>query len=204
MWGSLQLHLTIPSPFPNRIRHPFAFVLRDEIVPAWHVPARAVPCRAVPCRKILNLYCAVPCRARIRVCRAGPCRTKVGTVPAQQQQQHPPLHTLPLGLLFFVSKNFCVLNTFSDEIDMYLSDIFTKEEYSAGLIQFWTDKKGKYKKLSRAALEILSLPPTTVTCESSFSLLKIFVSDKRENLSATTINHSFILRSFEKIAIQTD
>jgi hypothetical protein len=147
-----------------------------------------VPCRAVP-----GLECAVPGRAGRR---SAQCRH------SNSNSTHHCTHC-PLASSFF-SKNFCVLNTFSDEIDMYLSDIFTKEEYSAGLIQFWTDKKGKYKKLSRAALEILSLPPTTVTCESSFSLLKIFVSDKRENLSATTINHSFILRSFEKIAIQTD
>ena len=85
------------------------------------------------------------------------------------------------------------------ELDTYLTTDFGNEDTS-DIIKFWINNKKRFPLLAPCALRILSIPPSTVECERSFSGLKNFVTDKRTNLSREQINLSFISKSMDSIS----
>ena len=74
--------------------------------------------------------------------------------------------------------------SFDDEYERYCrSPIVSTNE----LIKWWVDNKQEYPRLSRMAIDLLSIPATAAECERLFSGGGLLVTDRRARLSESSI-----------------
>jgi len=63
-------------------------------------------------------------------------------------------------------------------------------------IQWWLARKDEYPRLTRMALEILSIPPCATECERTFSLAKLTIGSQRHSLSDNTLSELQCVRNW--------
>lgn len=84
-----------------------------------------------------------------------------------------------------------------DEYDRWLSSPDSKSDpFVTNLFQYWWGKQKEYPRLSRMALDLLSIPPMSAECERLFSVAGQMVSPQRSRLEASTIGVTQTLRSW--------
>lgn len=84
-----------------------------------------------------------------------------------------------------------------DEYDRWLSSPDSKSDpFVTNLFQYWWGKRKEYPRLSRMALDLLSIPPMSAECERLFSVAGQMVSPQRSRLEASTIGVTQTLRSW--------
>ena len=79
-------------------------------------------------------------------------------------------------------------------LDKYLSLNFSNIDGT--LLNFWYKNRHEFPKLSAVAKKILSIPASSAENERSFSKLNYILNDRRDSLSAETIDSLFIAKSF--------
>lgn len=84
-----------------------------------------------------------------------------------------------------------------DEYDHWLSHPDPKNDaLVTDPVRYWWAKRDLYPKLSRMALDLLSIPPMSAECERLFSVSGQMVSPLRTRLEASTIGITQTLRSW--------
>lgn len=63
-------------------------------------------------------------------------------------------------------------------------------------VQYWWERHDDYPRLSRMALDVLSIPPISAECERLFSVVGQMVSPFRTRLEASTIGITQTVRSW--------
>ncbi|KAK2926757.1 HAT, C-terminal dimerization domain [Fusarium oxysporum f. sp. vasinfectum] len=80
------------------------------------------------------------------------------------------------------------VNADHDEYDHWLSSPDAKSDpLVTDPIQYWWERRKDYPRLSRMALDLLSVPPMSAECERLFSVAGQMVSPLRTRLEASTI-----------------
>ena len=89
------------------------------------------------------------------------------------------------------------MNAAHDEYDHWLSHPDAKNDAMVtDPVQYWWGKRNEYPRLSRMALDLLSIPPMSAECERLFSVSGQMVSPLRTRLEASTIGITQTLRSW--------
>jgi len=89
------------------------------------------------------------------------------------------------------------VNADHDEYDHWLSSPDAKSDpLVTDPIQYWWERRKDYPRLSRMALDLLSVPPMLAECERLFSVAGQMVSPLRTRLEASTIGMTQTLRSW--------
>ncbi|OBS15938.1 hypothetical protein FPOA_27990 [Fusarium poae] len=89
------------------------------------------------------------------------------------------------------------VNADHDEYDHWLSSPDVKSDpLVTDPIQYWWERRKDYPRLSRMALDLLSVPPMSAECERLFSVAGQMVSPLRTRLEASTIGMTQTLRSW--------
>jgi hypothetical protein len=70
--------------------------------------------------------------------------------------------------------------------------------------QYWWERRKDYPRLSRMALDLLSIPPMSAECERLFSLAGQMVSPLRTRLEANTIGVTQTLRPWVRNGLIND
>lgn len=84
-----------------------------------------------------------------------------------------------------------------DEYDHWLSNPDAKNDpLITNPFQYWWERRNDYPRLSRMALDLLSIPPMSAECERLFSVAGQMVSPLRTRLEASTIGVTQTLRSW--------
>ena len=84
-------------------------------------------------------------------------------------------------------------NAISDSSDALVIDPY----------EYWHRKRFKYPKLSRMALDLLTVPPMSAECERLFSTAGLMVTKIRNRLEASTIGLCQTLRSWLRVGLIT-
>ncbi|OAQ57863.1 restless-like transposase [Pochonia chlamydosporia 170] len=88
-------------------------------------------------------------------------------------------------------------NVDHDEYDHWLSSPDVKNDpLVTDVVQYWWGRRKDYPRLSRMALDLLSVPPMSAECERLFSVAGQMVSPLRTRLEASTIGITQTLRSW--------
>ena len=91
------------------------------------------------------------------------------------------------------------MNAAHDEYDDWLSHPDAKNDAMVtDPVQYWWGKRNEYLRLSRMALDLLSIPPMSAECERLFSVSGQMVSPLRTRLEASTIGITPTLRSWAR------
>jgi hypothetical protein len=89
------------------------------------------------------------------------------------------------------------MNAGHDEYDHWLSHPDAKNDaLVTDPVQYWWEKRNEYPRLSRMALDLLSIPPMSAECERLSSVSGQMVSPLRTRLEASTIGITQTLRSW--------
>jgi hypothetical protein len=89
------------------------------------------------------------------------------------------------------------LNSDRDEYDHWLSNPDARNDpLVTDPLQYWWEKRDDYPRLSRMALDLLSIPPMSAECERLSSVTGQMVSPLRTRLEASTIGITQTLRSW--------
>jgi len=89
------------------------------------------------------------------------------------------------------------LNPDHDEYDRWLSSADAENDpLVTNPFQYWWQRRKDYPRLSRMALDLLSIPPMSAECERLFSTTGQMVSPLRTRLEASTIGITQTLRSW--------
>ncbi|OAA63224.1 transposase [Akanthomyces lecanii RCEF 1005] len=101
--------------------------------------------------------------------------------------------TLPCG----ISSAKVSLDEEFDEYDQWLSSPDPKHDLLVSdPVQYWWERRQDYPRLSRMALDLLSIPPMSAECERLFSVAGQMVSPFRTRLEASTIGVTQTVRSW--------
>jgi hypothetical protein len=65
-------------------------------------------------------------------------------------------------------------------------------------IKWWLARKEEYPRLTRMALEILSIPPCATECERTFSLAKLTIGSQRHSLGDNTLSELQCVRNWAR------
>jgi hypothetical protein len=68
-------------------------------------------------------------------------------------------------------------------------------------IQYWASKRREYPRLSRMALDVLTVPAMSAECERLFSAVGLMVAPLRHRLDASTIGLVQTLRSWQRAGL---
>ena len=85
------------------------------------------------------------------------------------------------------------------ELDEYEAWLASSQETDASIenpIQYWHDLRHKYPRLSRMALDFLTIQPMSAECERLFSAAGLMVTSQRSRLQAHIIGICQVLRSW--------
>lgn len=88
-----------------------------------------------------------------------------------------------------------VASGFVDEVGEYLRGLVHPVDDP---IQWWLARKGEYPRLTRMALEILSIPPCATECERAFSLTKLTIGSQRHSLGDNTLSELQCVRNWAR------
>jgi hAT family C-terminal dimerisation region len=90
------------------------------------------------------------------------------------------------------------------ELDEYEAWVGSPQETDISIqdpIQYWHDLRFKYPRLSRMALDFLTIQPMSAECERLFSAAGLMVTPQRNRLEAHTIGICQVLRSWLRAGI---
>lgn len=89
-----------------------------------------------------------------------------------------------------------------NEYEQYLVKPVSEQECEQSPLQYWKDTSDQFPKLSKIAMEYLSIPATSVKSEQNFSTAGQLMRDRRTNLSSETIDAILFDRSNISYALQ--
>ena len=67
----------------------------------------------------------------------------------------------------------------ADELDIYLSEMATPVEDP---VDWWWQRRERFPRLSRMALDLLTIPPSSAECERCFSQAKLIITTQRHGM----------------------
>ena len=88
-----------------------------------------------------------------------------------------------------------------DEYEMWVGNPQETDISIQDPIQYWHDLRFKYPRLSRMALDFLTIQPMSAECERLFSAAGLMVTSQRSQLEARTIGICQVLRSWLRAGI---
>ncbi|OBS16408.1 hypothetical protein FPOA_12943 [Fusarium poae] len=91
-----------------------------------------------------------------------------------------------------------------DEYQAWQTDRDASDGNVRGPIGYWITKQGRYPRLSRMALDFLTIQPMSAECERLFSAAGKMVSGLRTNLDAEIIAICQVLRSWYRAGLIKD
>ena len=83
-----------------------------------------------------------------------------------------------------------------DEYEQWQRDIDNSDAFVTDPYEYWHTRRLKYPRLSRMALDLLTVPPMSAECERLFSTTGRMVTKVRNRLDASTIGLCQTLRSW--------
>jgi hypothetical protein len=83
-----------------------------------------------------------------------------------------------------------------DEYNRWQSDVSTADGDITDPVQYWISKQSEYPRLSRMALDVMTVPAMSAECERLFSAVGLMVTPLRNRLDASTIGLIQTLRSW--------
>ena len=83
-----------------------------------------------------------------------------------------------------------------DEYEQWQRDINDSDALVTDPYEYWHTRRLKYPRLSRMALDLLTVPPMSAECERLFSTTGRMVTKSRNRLDASTIGLCQTLRSW--------
>jgi hypothetical protein len=83
-----------------------------------------------------------------------------------------------------------------DEYEQWQRDIDNSDAFVTDPYEYWHTRRLKYPRLSRMALDLLTVPPMSAECERLFSTTGRMVTKIRNRLDASTIGLCQTLRSW--------
>ena len=113
----------------------------------------------------------------------------------------------------YLEENRCVapttegddsLEPFEDEYQHWISNHESSDGQVRDLLDYWHQKRFKYPRLSRMALDFLTIPPMSAECERLFSAAGRMVTPLRSRLDAQVIGTCQVLRSWLRAGIIPD
>lgn len=90
-----------------------------------------------------------------------------------------------------------------DEYEKWQRDIDSSDALVMDPYEYWHKRRFKYPKLSRMALDLLTVPPMSAECERLFSTTGLMVTKIRNRLEASTIGLCQTLRSWLRVGLIT-
>ncbi|KAJ8515393.1 hypothetical protein ONZ45_g7180 [Pleurotus djamor] len=88
-----------------------------------------------------------------------------------------------------------------DELERYLS---TDPEMTTNVIQWWVERRSMYPRLSRMAIDYLTIPATSVAVERVFSQGRLLISSIRNRLSSQSTRAILCLGQWSLIGMIKD
>lgn len=113
----------------------------------------------------------------------------------------------------YLEENRCVapttegddsLEPFEDEYQHWISNHESGDAQVRDPLDYWHQKRFKYPRLSRMALDFLTIPPMSAECERLFSAAGRMVTPLRSRLDAQVIGTCQVLRSWLRAGIIRD
>ncbi|RKK77817.1 hypothetical protein BFJ71_g16647 [Fusarium oxysporum] len=83
-----------------------------------------------------------------------------------------------------------------DEYNCWQSDVSTADGDITDSVQYWISKQSEYPRLSRMALDVMTVRAMSAECERLFSAVGLMVTPLRNRLDASTIGLIQTLRSW--------
>lgn len=96
------------------------------------------------------------------------------------------------------------LELFEDEYQHWISNHESGDAQVRDPLDYWHQKRFKYPRLSRMALDFLTIPPMSAECERLFSAAGRMVTPLRSRLDAQVIGTCQVLRSWLRAGIIRD
>lgn len=123
----------------------------------------------------------------------GPPLKRLKVMSALERHRAFRTSTLPCGTPPVKSP----LDADYDEYDQWLSSPDLKHDpLVSDPLQYWWERRNEFPRLSRMALDLLSIPPMSAECERLFSVAGQMVSPLRTRLEASTIGVTQTVRSW--------
>lgn len=88
-----------------------------------------------------------------------------------------------------------------DELEKYFKFERTQQHMNMCPIEFWVAKAIDFPRLSKVALEILSIPATSCSSERSFNIAGLVLTDRRSSLTSKHLNNSIFIKSNKEFAL---
>ncbi|EMD32854.1 hypothetical protein CERSUDRAFT_160869 [Gelatoporia subvermispora B] len=88
-----------------------------------------------------------------------------------------------------------------DELDRYLA---ADCESTSDTLRWWQERRHIYPRLSRMAMNYLSIPPTSVDVERVFSRGRLLLSHIRNGLSARSVRALLCLGEWVRLGFLTE
>ena len=96
------------------------------------------------------------------------------------------------------------IDPFDDEYDKWQTRPENNDRAVRDPISYWHERRLQYPRLSRMALDFLTIQPMSAECERLFSVSGQMVPPQRSNLQARTIGMCQVLRSWYRAGIIHD
>ena len=122
-----------------------------------------------------------------------------------QQSQNPSVgkSKKPIPLFKRFLNNFANTNdTQNNELKLYFSEPVINSESS--VLDYWKKNSDRFPILCLIAKDYLSIMPTSVASERSFSLAGLTITDIRSRLDPNTANQTICLSSLKFYAMMTN
>lgn len=88
-----------------------------------------------------------------------------------------------------------------DEVDRYVLEEAITEKEVGNIFEYWAKKEEKFPRVSRAAFDLLSIPPTSSECERIFSRSKLVVTTQRHQLQPLSLKWIVSLKTWARQAL---
>jgi hypothetical protein len=88
-----------------------------------------------------------------------------------------------------------------DEYDRWLLDVSVNDKEVTDPLEYWRSKAKDYPRLSKMALDVMTVPAMSAECERLFSAVGLMITAIRNRLDASTVGLVQILRSWLKAGI---
>ena len=120
--------------------------------------------------------------------------------------QTAPRETLSAFSKFRVSKRIALSSLYGhadpiDEYDRWFRDVDPTDEQVEDPLEYWHHQRHRYPRLSRMALDVMTIPTMSAEVERLFSSIGNMVADQRHRLDAMIISIAQVLRSWIRAGI---
>jgi hypothetical protein len=88
-------------------------------------------------------------------------------------------------------------------LSFYLdSDPLTKFDESFSVLSWWRDHKRNYPILSILAKDVLTVPASTISCESAFSLCGMLIKERWRSLTPEHVEMLSLAKDWEQVGVR--